>query len=224
MKLARVARFPFHPDARRREGTRARGPVRRGTRGASLFEACVVLALIALVVAVAAPATHETMAQLDLRTAGQDVASLLNAARARAATVRADVGIRFLVSGGDLTCSMYEDGDGDGIRTDDIRSGVDRLIGEPMSMKSRHPGVTFSFAPGYAGKDPSGAALGDRSDPIRFGRSGICTFTPLGDASPGSIYLSDGRRRQAVVRVTPTTAKISILDVVPGGKGWIKRW
>ena len=43
-------------------------------------------------------------------------------------------------------------------------------------------------------------------------------------ASPGSIYLSDRRSRQALVRVSPITSSIHIWDWQPGSKKWVRRW
>ena len=53
--------------------------------------------------------------------------------------------------------------------------------------------------------------LGQLDDPIRFNRSDLASFGPLGTATPGSLYLTDGRRRLAAVRVFGTTGKVRVL-------------
>ena len=113
---------------------------------------------------------------------------------------------------------------GDGVRTADIRKGVDRLVAGPYWLGSRYPGISFSFVPGMNGLDPSGAPIGSLSDPIRFGRSDICTFSPVGNASPGTVYLSNRKNRQAAVRVSPTTARIQIWTWHGKKLKWTARW
>ena len=77
---------------------------------------------------------------------------------------------------------MYADGDGDGLRARDIRSGVDARLADFERIGDRFPGVAIGIAaamPGIAG----GATLPAGSDPIRFGASDGLTFSPLGTAT-----------------------------------------
>lgn len=193
-------------------------------RGFSLPELLAVLLVLGLVAALAVPAFGEISSQLSLRAACADVAAIFNKARMHAAFERRDTGVKWISAGGDVVLTIYEDGNGNGVLSADIRSGVDRRVAGPFSMKGKHPGVTFSFVPRFSGPDPGGAAIGDLSDPIRFGRSDICSFSPLGHSSPGSVYLSNGRSRQAVVRVGPMSSTIQILEWESGAKAWRKRW
>ena len=54
--------------------------------------------------------------------------------------------------------------------------------------------------------------------------SNICSFSPVGHASPGTVYLSNRRSRQAAVRVSPTTAKVQIWTWHGKKLKWIARW
>ena len=63
-----------------------------------------------------------------------------------------------------------------------LSAGIDRLVAGPYWMRGRFPGVSFSFLPGFEGMDPNGDPVGNLDDPIRFGRSDICTFSPTGRA------------------------------------------
>ena len=71
---------------------------------------------------------------------------------------------------------------------------------------------------------PKGNPVGDLSDPIRFGRSNIASFSPFGDCSPGSVWLGDDRSRQALVRLTPGSATIGIYEWVAARQSWIRVW
>jgi hypothetical protein len=63
--------------------------------------------------------------------------------------------------------------------------------------------------PGLSAPPPAHGPLDD-SDPIRFGRSDMVSFSPLGTATPGTFYLAGGGM-QAAVRVTGGTARVRIL-------------
>jgi len=193
-------------------------------RGYTLAELCAALALLGLVFSASVPALREILAEESLATASREVAGILTAARARAVFQNAEVGVKWIATGSDLVLTVYQDGNGDGVRTADIKKGIDRLVAGPYWLGSRHPGISFSFVPGMNGLDPSGAPIGSLSDPIRFGKSDICSFSPIGNASPGTVYLSNRNRRQAAVRVTPTTARIQIWTWHGKKIKWIPRW
>ena len=193
-------------------------------RGTSLAELTAVLAILAILSLISIPALSEILAEEALSTAAREVATILHAARARAVFQGAEVGVKWVANAGDLVLTVYQDGNGDGVTTADIKKGVDRLVEGPHWLGSRYQGVRFSFVPGMDGRDPGGAPIGDLSDPIRFGKSNICSFSPLGHASPGTVYLSDHRHRQAAVRVTPQNAKIQIWTYHGRKLKWIPRW
>lgn len=193
-------------------------------RGHSLAEIAAVLAILGLVFAMSVPALSEILAQESLGAASREVAGILSAARARAVFQGADVGVKWVANAGDLVLTVFQDGNGNGVTTADIRKGVDKLVAGPYWLGNRFPGVTFSFVPGMNGKDPGDAPIGSLEDPIRFGRSNICSFSPVGHASPGTVYLSNRRSRQAAVRVSPSNAKVQIWTWHGKKLKWIPRW
>jgi hypothetical protein len=91
-------------------------------------------------------------------------------------------------------------------------------------VRNRWPKVTVGFIPGFTARDPKGNPVGDLSDPVRFGRSDIASFSPVGDCSPGSVWLGDDRSRQALVRLTPGTATIGIYEWVAARRSWTRVW
>ena len=193
-------------------------------RGTSLPELLVVLLILGLVFALSVPALSDLLAEEGLQTAAREVSAILTTAHARAVFQGAEVGVKWISSGGDLVLSVYQDGNGNGVTTADIKKGVDRLVAGPYWLRGKYPGISFSFVPGFDDLDPGGAPIGNLTDPLRFGRSDICSFSPLGKASPGSVYLSNRKRRQAAVRVTPANAKIQIFTWHGNSLKWIKRW
>ena len=197
---------------------------RKQARGASVAELSAVLAILGLTFALSVPALSEILAEESLGAASREVAGILTTARARAVFQNAYVGVKWISTGSDLVLTVYQDGNGNGVTTADIRNGVDKLVAGPYWFKGRYPGISFSFVPGFNGLDPSGAPIGNLADPIRFGKSDICSFSPTGDASPGTVYLSNKKNRQAAVRVTPATARIQIWTWHGKKLKWTARW
>lgn len=196
----------------------------RPHRGITLPELLTTLALFAMGAGFSASALHAFAGMTTLRAASHEIASLFSEARGRAIFRGAYCGVRWVSSNGDLTLQLFDDRDGDGVRTEDIRNGIDRPVSRPLSVKSRWPKISVGFIPGFTARDPRGNPVGNLSDPIRFGQSDIASFSPLGDCSPGSVWLGDGRRRQALVRLTPGTARISIYEWVAARGTWARTW
>jgi type II secretory pathway pseudopilin PulG len=196
----------------------------KSIRGYTLAELAAVLCILGLMFAMSVPAISEILAEESLGAASREVAGILSSARARAVFQGAEVGVKWVANAGDLVLSVYQDGNGDGVTTADIKKGVDKLVAGPYWLGSRYPGVTFSFVPGMNGADPGDEPIGDLSDPIRFGKSNICSFSPVGHASPGTVYLSNRKSRQAAVRVSPATAKVQIWTWHGKKLKWIARW
>jgi hypothetical protein len=68
--------------------------------------------------------------------------------------------------------------------------------------------VRVGFLPGVPAIPPERGVL--TGDAIRFGRSDILSFSPLGTATPGTFYLS-GDGAQAAVRVTGGSARVRLM-------------
>ncbi|MHB1047957.1 MAG: pilus assembly FimT family protein [Thermoanaerobaculia bacterium] len=197
---------------------------RRPLRGITLPEVLTTLAILSLAAGLSAAAVHGLAGQTSLRAAAHEVASVFTQARGRAIHRSVQCGVKWIGRDGDLTLQIHDDGDGDGVRSDDIESGVDPLVYGPVSVRKRWPKVTVGFIPGFVARDPSGNPAGNLSDPVRFGRSDIASFSPIGDCSPGSVWLGDAKSRQSLVRLSPATATITIYEWAAARQSWIRVW
>lgn len=181
-----------------------------------------VVAIVAALAAAVLPGAFHLRASLSIRSAAGEVGTALLRARAHALASDRYVGLKFRKNGDRHEWALYRDGNGNGIRTLEIASGVDPPLGivYPWSRNDVLPGIMK----GQRVPDPGspGRFLDRTDDPIRFNKSDICSFSPLGESTPGSIYLWDGRDRMAVVRVFGRTAKVRTLYYRRGGKGWTK--
>jgi hypothetical protein len=179
-----------------------------------------VLAIVSAVTAVVAPGVFQLSAALAVRSSAGEVRAMLFQARALAISRGRYVGVKFRKNGNRHEWALYGDGNGNGIRTAEITKGVDPPLGIaiPWSRNDVRPGILKGSRVPDPG-DPH-KALDRPDDPIRFNASDICSFSPLGESTPGSIYLWDGRDRMAVVRVFGRTAKVRTLYYRRGEKEW----
>src|SRR5262249_34425988 len=126
----------------------------------------------------------------------------------------ANVAVKFAVAAdGAVTFALFRDDDGDGVRTSDIEHGVDPQVEPWRPLTSLGRGIGFGFPPGPLPRDPtSGRPIGgSRDDPIRFNGSDLASFAAGGTATPGSVYLTDGRRGLVIVRVTNRSGRVRSL-------------
>jgi len=165
-----------------------------------------------MLVAVATPALHAALSRGRVVAAARDLEQDMARLRSEAIAGRRDVAIRVRWSGGRYVYAFYADGDGDGIRSDDIAAGRDPLISAPRDLPSRYEGIDFGLSDVAIPEVPPGpGVLAPGADPVRFGISDIITFTPRGTSSSGTLYVSDG---------TATVAAV----VLYGGTGRIRIW
>jgi type II secretory pathway pseudopilin PulG len=194
--------------------------VRKSDSGHSLLEVVVVLAIIGAVVLSAMPAFASIQRRSALRAASAEMRSIFHLARSRAIARGRNAGVRFVKIGPNWYFTIYDDGDGDGIRTEDISRGVDRPVGPPQLVFGASRIVSIGL-PESTILDPDGDRLLPTASPVQFGRSAICSFSPLGQSSPGTVYLSDRDRGVYAVRVYGTTAKIRVLRYEPSTRKWM---
>lgn len=184
----------------------------------NLAEALAVVALLAVLAGLGAGPVREGLARARLDAAGTEIARRMIAARWRAVSEGRSIGLRFEVREGEWRLATYADGDG--IRSDDIRTGRDPSLLPPAAPGDGRPGIRLGIPPGsYPRVPPSRGRIAGGEDPVRFGRSDIASFSPLGNATSGTLYLTDGRRLAAVV-LFGATARVRLLRYDASTGGW----
>ncbi len=191
--------------------------------GFTLVELILILAIFGILASLSAPQIFTASNQLRVRLAAEELASVLHQSRVSAVRHGAKAGLKFRTAeNGTVSYALYRDGDGDGVRSVDIDSGEDPLLAPPRQLKMLGHRIGFGFPRGLVPRSPDGSGrLMDRlDDPIRFNGSDLASFGPMGTATPGSLYLSDGRDVLMVVRVFNRTGKIKIMEYDPRTETW----
>ena len=210
------------PGPRKREPDTARARECAHPEGFTLIEAAVVLLLLGASAALALPSMRSGLDGMRAAGAARHVAALARSIRVRAVTQSVHVGLRFEREGDGYRYAVYADGDGDGLRARDVRSGVDVRLTDFERIGDRFPGVRIGIAAdvtGIAGRENLRAG----SDPIRFGAADGLTFSPLGTATSGTLYLHHRSGRQLAVRLLGATGRIRILEFDEDTATWVTR-
>ena len=208
--LARAPRVPRIP------------PSLVGVRGFSLVELIFVLVLLALTAAIALPSVLGGLDDARAMAAARYVAALARLTRVQAATRSTHVGLRFEREGTTYRYAVYVDGNGNGLRSRDIRRGVDEAITPMERIGDRFPGVALGVVAGVT-RISDGRVMMSGADPVRLGSADTLTFSPLGTATSGTIFLRSLAGRQYAVRVLGSTGRTRVLEFRQETASWTAR-
>ncbi len=192
-------------------------------RGITLLELLVVFAILGVAFVFGFPLLSGASRSLEGRLAADELASVLALARSMAMRLDVKVAVRFVARDRSrVEYALYRDGDGDGVRNADIAAGVDPRISPFQRLRHFGSAVRFGFPSGMRPPVPGDPShrLSRLGDPIRFNRSDLASFNPLGGATPGSLYFTAGRRDLWVVRLLGRTGRVRILHYDPATRRW----
>ncbi|HKO57447.1 MAG TPA: hypothetical protein VJ276_16355 [Thermoanaerobaculia bacterium] len=186
----------------------------------TLPEAVTTLAILGMLLCIILPALDRMLRRAALRGAAAAVSDVLRITQEDARLLARDRGVKFDSVDGQWRYAVYEDGNADGVRNKDIASGTDRLIEPPRPLFSRKSFAQVGLAPSLPDPD-TGQPMPPGKSAVQFNSSTICSFAPTGDATPGSIYLTNGRSDEAaMVRSSGNGGALRVLYYGLEGVGW----
>jgi type II secretory pathway pseudopilin PulG len=188
-------------------------------RGHTLLEMVLVLGLILLTASLLIPRLRAYSQEAELLGAAQKFRSQFREAYSIALRRNVETAIRFETGTHGPVYSTYIDGNRNGVLSSDIAAGRDRRIAGPLPLDGGAASVRVGINVGVPAIPPDSGTL-DPADPIKFGRSNMVSFSPMGTATPGTFYLA-GTFAQAAVRVTPGSARVRIMFC--RGRRWVER-
>ena len=154
----------------------------------------------------------QSLAAIDRIRAGaaaRYLASRMASARAHAVMRSTHVALRFEEESSGISFRMFADGNGNGVRTADIAADVDSPLDTSVLLSDLFPGVAIAVS-GSAG-----------TDAVRLGATNLLSFTPLGTATAGSIYVRGRDGSQFAVRILGTTGRTRLQQYIERTRAWI---
>jgi type II secretory pathway pseudopilin PulG len=192
-----------------------------GRSGYSLIELLFVMSAAATVSGIAIPPLLTALD--DYRTAGavRYLATQIQRTRLEAISRSTNAAMQFVQVGTGFSYGTYIDGNGDGVRTLDIRNGIDRPLGASERIPDNFSGVDFGVLPGLPAVDAGTPPPG--TDPIRLGSSNLLSYSPTGTSSSGSVYIRGRKTAQYVIRVLGDTGRTRVLKFDARTRQWKPR-
>jgi type II secretory pathway pseudopilin PulG len=184
----------------------------------SLVDMMFALALSGTLAGVAVAQTLGSLDDLRAVAAARYVSSRLQQTRIESIVRGHRAALRFDQVPGGYAFRTFVDGNRNGVLSADVQSGVDRPIGPTDALGHRFAGVEFGAIPGLPSVDPAGGPPG--TDPIRTGPSDMVTFTPMGTATTGSLYVRGRNNVQLAVRIFGQTGKTRVLKFNSRNQQW----
>ncbi len=194
--------------------------------GRTLPELLAVLALLGLGAALGNPSLDPAARARAVEGAAR---ALAGRCRLLALAARADGRDRGLVfppaAAGDEPVLAARDGDGDGVSRRDLPGGIDPVEEGPWTVAREFPGVRVGLPPwdGVPDLPPSRRTLGPSDPAVRFGHGRIASFDGEGHATPGSVFLTDGKAAACAVVVAGATGRIRTWCFDRGRWAWERR-
>lgn len=174
--------------------------------GTSLMELTLALGIVSLSAGMSAPVLAGAADAGRAREAAQFLAAQCRAARMEAVARNATASMVFDVVSSRWRFRRCTDGNGNGMRRAEITTGRDACLAS-TEVSELFSGVRVNVLSGLPDPDGGAATVG----PVRFGASDIASFSPLGTATAGTVYVRSDRGVQYAIRVAGTTGRVRVL-------------
>jgi type II secretory pathway pseudopilin PulG len=198
----------------------------RSARGTSLLDLLAALTVVGLASGIAFASVERNVTTARETGAARAFTMRVRQVRLEAIRRSAHVGLLFAApSTAPSSASSfraYVDGNGNGVRTRDIASGIDPPMGAVAALEDGLGGVQFARAPDVPGAGDDDDDGGSGGDAIRLGASGLLSFAPTGSGTSGTIYLR-GPTRQFAVRIYGPTGRIRLMEFDWRTRTWSQR-
>jgi len=179
--------------------------------GYTLVELMAVTAVLTVMLAAAVPLAHSTIDRSRTAGAAVYVGARIATARMEAVKRSAFVAIQFVQRPDGYWFATYVDGNRNGVLTHDIASGVDRQTAAPARLGDLFAHVAIALA-----------VPGSGTNPVQLsGGSMLLSFTPVGTATGGSVYVRGSDGSQFAIRILGPTARTRLQEYDENRHLWV---
>jgi Tfp pilus assembly protein FimT len=187
--------------------------------GAALIDIIVAVALSMLMAAIAVPVIGGTLDRERTIVGAQYLAGQLMRARLDSLKRGRAVAVRIEIVDERTQFQLFADGNGNGVSQRDIDRGVDLPVSSREWLDGQARGIALRVNQDIT--DVAGTTtLSAGDDPLRIGNTSLLTFTPLGSATNGTLYVAALRGPQMAIRVFGATGRVRVLTFDAQSRQW----
>lgn len=127
--------------------------------------------------------------------------------------------VRLEVIGDRTQWQLFADGNGNGVLQREVDRGIDPSLMPAQWLDDQVRDISLRI--NQAITDVGGTATilpGD--DPLRIGNTALLTFSPLGSATSGTLYVAAHRGPQMAIRVFGATGRVRVLMFDAQARQW----
>jgi hypothetical protein len=169
--------------------------------------------------AIAVPVVGGTLERERTIVGAQYLAGQLQRARQDSLRRARSVAVRLELIGDRTQLQLFADGNGNGVLQRDIDRGIDTPLGPVQFLDDQARDISLRV--NQAILDVAGAAtIAPGDDPLRIGNTALLTFSPLGTATSGTLYVAARRGPQMAIRVFGATGRVRILMFDAQARQW----
>lgn len=179
-------------------------------RGAALIDVVVAGSLCVVMAAIAVPVVGGTLDRERTIVGAQYLAGQLQRARLDSLRRARSVALRLEVIGDRTQFQLFADANGNGVLQRDIDRGIDPALTPLQWLDDQARDISLRI--NQAILDVAGAAtMAPGDDPLRIGNTALLTFSPLGSATSGTLYVAAPQGPQMAIRVFGATGRVRVL-------------
>jgi hypothetical protein len=187
--------------------------------GYTLIDTIVTAALCTVIGAMATPMIGRAMERERTIIGTQYLAAQMQRARLESLRRARSVAVRLELVGERTSVQLYVDGDGDGVLQRDVDLGIDPAL-TPLEFLDVHS-RDVSLRINQPITDPAGSGtLSPGDDPLRIGSTALLSFSPLGGATAGTLYIAARQGPQMAIRVFGGTGRLRVLTFDVPAQRW----
>ena len=189
------------------------------TTGAALIDIIVSTSLCFVMMAIAVPVIGGTLDRERTIIGAQHLAGQLRRARLESLNRARPVAVRVDVVGDRTRLQLFADGNGNGVLQRDIDRGIDLPLAPAEWLDDQARDVSLRI--NQEAVDVSGAVtLEPGDDPLRIGNTSLLSFSPVGSATSGTLYVAAHRGPQMAIRVFGATGRVRVLMFEARTRQW----
>ena len=180
------------------------------SRGAALIDVLFAASLGLVMTAIAVPVVGGTLERERTIVGTQYLAGQLQRARLDSLKRARSVAVRLEVVGDRTRLQLFADGNGNGVLQRDIDRGIDPPLTAPAWLDDQARDISLRVNQPIT-EVAGSTAITPGEDPLRIGNTALLTFSPLGSATSGTLYVAAHRGPQMAIRVFGATGRVRVL-------------